>query len=604
MGRSYDGNNWERVAGRHSRLDYDCSAGGSCTVTVPNADIDDYYMAAYTYTLNAGQSYARFMERASFGALPSDFQTVADSGSFDATDMADYITDQYELTPTSHREYYRTRLNPRSLEMYKYGRAGPHPCDIHSRWRKFAFTRKDKVMSVGDIRRDWPMTMHNVTLEERAVDGVVGTKYAWVYAGHVRTMSDARPKWSTSAGGAGDEIPDGIYDVCAVDEAPGSIYSDADEAKRRLYARFKIVDAGGSCNSDGQHVFGGNPDVSIDPRFIGAAAGFADDADDTPYILDFTGVTYQDLLENEIGYDPTSEGGVGHAGDKVKSDSVVYLKKSDYRDSFTVNCDAVPDPNKADFRSKGWEKSPYYEGDRHPDWDPSSRSVLDAPVFAKVSSSPVDVYRIHDRRFVSLGNTIADPLSDGGGANTIESVFRDIRDAPDDQLTVVDQDENPRTFSSISGNEQAIYCSNGEPNVFNEGECRLSTEANACVREGADDEDTIVVSTLSSQSLAAINTHITDGAANLLAEGRPLMITGLRFDLAVPDGTTVEKAPMPCTMEAVSRWMVDDSLTTDQTCESADGVDIGANTKAAFLHLLKYSVTNNDVLRDVRMVSA
>ncbi len=44
---------------------------------------------------------------------------------------------------SSHREYWRKRLNPRRWETYRIGEAGPAPCELHSRWRKFAFTDYD-----------------------------------------------------------------------------------------------------------------------------------------------------------------------------------------------------------------------------------------------------------------------------------------------------------------------------------------------------------------------------------------------------------------------------------------------------------------------------
>eukprot|EP00984_Skeletonema_dohrnii_P032221 scaffold25898_cov83-Skeletonema_dohrnii-CCMP3373.AAC.1 len=48
---------------------------------------------------------------------------------------------------SSLREYYRKRLNPRSPEVYRIGESGPHPCQKHSHWRKFAFTAYDVVNS-------------------------------------------------------------------------------------------------------------------------------------------------------------------------------------------------------------------------------------------------------------------------------------------------------------------------------------------------------------------------------------------------------------------------------------------------------------------------
>ena len=224
VGRSYDGRDWETVAGQHSTLVYTCSSG-SCTVTLPDVSEAKYYMSGYKYTLTGPQSWARFMEKATFGPTT---QSIADqNGDFTTDAMASWISQQGQTPLSSHREYFRRHLNPRSLEVYKYGTSGPHACETGSYWRKFAFTRKDKVMSIGPIKSDWPMMMHNVTLESRTVSGV--TKWAWIYAGHVRTMMDEQPRYSNTDFTQGDLIPEDTYDVCEVDEFAGSmIDSDGD----------------------------------------------------------------------------------------------------------------------------------------------------------------------------------------------------------------------------------------------------------------------------------------------------------------------------------------------------------------------------------------
>ena len=224
VGRSYDGRDWETVAGKHSTLVYTCSSG-SCSVTLPDVSEAKYYMSAYKYTLTGPQSWARFMEKATFG--PTTQAIAAQSGDFTTTAMASWIATQVDTPPSSHRQYFRRHLNPRQLEVYKYGVSGPHACDSGSYWRKFAFTRKDKIMSIGPIKSDWPMMMHNVTLESRTVSGV--TKWAWVYAGHVRTMMNDQPKYTNGDYTVGEVIPEGTYDVCDVDEFAGSmIDSDGD----------------------------------------------------------------------------------------------------------------------------------------------------------------------------------------------------------------------------------------------------------------------------------------------------------------------------------------------------------------------------------------
>ena len=52
---------------------------------------------------------------------------------------------------TSLRKYWRQRLNARKTETYRIGEAGPHACEKHSRWRKFAFTKAD-VQYAMDLR--------------------------------------------------------------------------------------------------------------------------------------------------------------------------------------------------------------------------------------------------------------------------------------------------------------------------------------------------------------------------------------------------------------------------------------------------------------------
>ena len=310
-----------------------------------------------------------------------------------------------------------------------------------------------------------------------------------------------------------------------------------------------------------------------------------------PFVLDFTGSS----SFTSMGYSPLTDGGVGTGIPKVKTDSVVLYTGTDF-DKESAPCSTFPDPEKADGRSTGWIYSPYYEGARHPNWDPSSRSYLDAPVFAKVGT---DEYRIHDRRYLPKKNTPEEPISDGGGQMTLDSVFIEMDGiGGDDHVTLelADVDDNPRTASSISGDEQAIYCMNGKPNIFNEEFCVLSTEENACMREAADDEDTVTVVTLTPTSLAKLNTYLYDNT-ELLARGVPAVVTGLDFGV---DNTP----PYPCTMETMSRWIQDATLTDEATCYLGSTISIGAETKDAFAHLLKYAVSNNQAgIRDVRMVS-
>ena len=104
----------------------------------------EYYVTTYRHALSERQQWYRFFEWAAFGPTPEIFHN--DLGYVDAQGLpkphesfGDWIEEQNALPVTPHCEYFRKRHNPRSLKMYKYGRTGPHPCALHSRWRNFAF---------------------------------------------------------------------------------------------------------------------------------------------------------------------------------------------------------------------------------------------------------------------------------------------------------------------------------------------------------------------------------------------------------------------------------------------------------------------------------
>ena len=189
IARSYDGRTWELTAGRYlptTTLSCDDNDGtdGECTVSgLPNVgeDVDDggagadgggYYLTSYHRPLggNASESgrngaaeihAARFLERTTFGptrdevsALSSALTALSGGTGVAANDdavregLAAYTHNQIYSTPTSsHREYYRRHLVPRTTSTYPYALAGPHPCSPRSRWRRFVFTTKDVELS-------------------------------------------------------------------------------------------------------------------------------------------------------------------------------------------------------------------------------------------------------------------------------------------------------------------------------------------------------------------------------------------------------------------------------------------------------------------------
>ena len=125
-----------------------------------------YYLTFYKRSLTVRNEISRFLQKNTFGptaveldALETRYQALKSGGDNSSTTLShamameklqvEWVVNQ--MNPlnftsgkfTSLREYWRRRLNPRKQETYRIGDAGPHPCEKHSRWRKFAFTHVD-----------------------------------------------------------------------------------------------------------------------------------------------------------------------------------------------------------------------------------------------------------------------------------------------------------------------------------------------------------------------------------------------------------------------------------------------------------------------------
>lgn len=142
--RSYNALKWEKSAGDYASLNPpDCFDGGFCNISLPLLRNGSRYQLtsfnAPSYT--AKDEVARFLEQTTFGP------TLADIATFDTANLqlsfANWIkTQQTTVPPTSHREYFRRRLNTR----YEFPSSiGPvtHPCQKGTRYRRFAISPKD-----------------------------------------------------------------------------------------------------------------------------------------------------------------------------------------------------------------------------------------------------------------------------------------------------------------------------------------------------------------------------------------------------------------------------------------------------------------------------
>lgn len=174
---------WTKPPGRPAReLDYVCGIASNngaefsegeylCQVTLPwtrtiHADFSHtpifapYYLTYIERTVSVRNEISRFLHKTTFGPTPQELDSleaahanIMASGLSSSEAMAQLQTEWTEAqmdpstfttgTFSSLRKYWRQRVNARAFEVYRIGESGPAPCEEHSRWRKFAFTKYD-----------------------------------------------------------------------------------------------------------------------------------------------------------------------------------------------------------------------------------------------------------------------------------------------------------------------------------------------------------------------------------------------------------------------------------------------------------------------------
>lgn len=98
-----------------------------------------------------------------------------------SNDFASWVEDQLALPIGSHREFYRSRTNPKFEFAYKVGATGPRPCELHSRWRRYAISSLD---GLSNRKTGWNK---HLTVE------LIGGKYVWKVDGQFRTVTTSSP---------------------------------------------------------------------------------------------------------------------------------------------------------------------------------------------------------------------------------------------------------------------------------------------------------------------------------------------------------------------------------------------------------------------------
>jgi hypothetical protein len=119
--RSYDGNNWERVAGDYASImsDPSCTAT-DCTATLPptisqvNNPYDIFYLITYQHAPRGTQQSktARFLDKNTFGVTRDaidNFSRPTNSN----RDYALWVQSQMSTRPELHREFFRKNVNKR-----------------------------------------------------------------------------------------------------------------------------------------------------------------------------------------------------------------------------------------------------------------------------------------------------------------------------------------------------------------------------------------------------------------------------------------------------------------------------------------------------------
>lgn len=160
VGRSYNGHDWESVAGPYPFLEYKCEQS-HCEIILPRdtpqkQQQQQQQQQFVTYELNLMPSIspplskrdeiARFLEQTTFGTEAGELAEM-EQKAMDTSDLMPLFTEWvhnqiYNVTATSHRAFFRRYATPPLFHRGKEG-VPTRPCDRGARWRWYSFTRYD-----------------------------------------------------------------------------------------------------------------------------------------------------------------------------------------------------------------------------------------------------------------------------------------------------------------------------------------------------------------------------------------------------------------------------------------------------------------------------
>jgi hypothetical protein len=163
VARSYDGYDWENVAGPYMTIPIDCTQT-YCDIPVPTAKKPSvqFMLVSFDHSRPAVDVVARFLEQTTFGTTRADLESMRlQSNGYRNLPraFANWLREQiYDVSKTSHREYWRRHMASRQIYGGHEG-APTHPCQAKSQWRRASFTEKDsyKIVQTRDTNGRFPL---------------------------------------------------------------------------------------------------------------------------------------------------------------------------------------------------------------------------------------------------------------------------------------------------------------------------------------------------------------------------------------------------------------------------------------------------------------
>jgi len=159
VARSYDGLDWERVAGPYApglQVSNCASGPGTCSLQIPNlADSDGkFILMSFSHSSNSQERVSRFYHQTTFGPTKQMIDTWNYSADV-SSEMTSWVKsqmDKNQISATLHRAYFRQHLDRAAVfeggstdgSLRSNGHYHPrHPCNQYARWREYSFTVDD-----------------------------------------------------------------------------------------------------------------------------------------------------------------------------------------------------------------------------------------------------------------------------------------------------------------------------------------------------------------------------------------------------------------------------------------------------------------------------